>query len=122
MSYYTINEEAARTANDLNSHYTYREGSATASYSACVSCVLVTLESLAARSDHSILLFFQFVHRRELPVAIVSSPSYCIWSTSLSNTLYIVVICIISRIYCTVNVNFSGLQDIKKRRLARFYS
>lgn len=32
MSYYTINEEAARTANDLNSHYTYREGSATASY------------------------------------------------------------------------------------------
>ena len=22
MSYYTINEEAARTANDLNSHYT----------------------------------------------------------------------------------------------------
>ena len=32
MSYYTINEKAARTANDLNSHYTYREGSATASY------------------------------------------------------------------------------------------
>lgn len=32
MSYYTINEEAARTANDLNSHYTYREGSTTASY------------------------------------------------------------------------------------------
>lgn len=51
MSYYTINEEAARTANDLNSHYTYREGSATASYRRQVDAATELAERQKQRVD-----------------------------------------------------------------------
>lgn len=51
MSYYTINEEAARRANDMNSFRDYKAGSATAEYSRMVDAATELAERQKQRVD-----------------------------------------------------------------------
>lgn len=51
MSYYTINEEAARRANDMNSFRDYKAGSATAEYRRMVDAATELAERQKQRVD-----------------------------------------------------------------------
>ena len=51
MSYYTINEEAARRANDMNSFRDYKAGSATAEYRRMVDAAAELAERQKQRVD-----------------------------------------------------------------------